>query len=553
MSSTPQKFVFVTGGNVSSLGKGIASASLGRLLKARGYSVTAIKIDPYLNVDAGTMSPYQHGEVFVTNDGAETDLDLGHYERFMDVELAEDNSMTTGKVYQSVIEKERRGDYLGACVQIIPHLTDEIKDRIHRVARTTRADVVLVEVGGTVGDIEGLPYLEAIRQFRNQVGRNNCVNMHLTLVPGVGPDGELKTKLTQHSVKELRAIGILADVIVARTRRPLTREMRRKISLFCDVAERHVIVGQDSDHLYAVPLDLEREGIADAILELLGLENTTPDLSEWEAINHTLRHPKRTVRIALVGKYTQLKDAYISVLESLIHAGIGNEVEVLTDLVHSETIEPETADKYLRHADGILVPGGFGDRGTSGKIEAIRYAREHGVPFLGLCLGLQLAVIEFARHVAGIAEADSTELNPMTHEPLIDLMPDQKQTTLKGGTMRLGAYPCVLTPGTLAARSYGQIEVQERHRHRYEVNNAYRETLSHHGMTFSGLSPDGQLVEIVEVPGHPFFLATQFHPEFQSRPNRPHPLFQAFVKAAVVRAQSQDSRTTTTTLEASAE
>jgi len=553
MTTAPQKFVFVTGGNVSSLGKGIATASLGRLLKARGLTVTAIKIDPYLNVDAGTMSPYQHGEVFVTADGAETDLDLGHYERFMDVSLAEDNSMTTGKVYQSVIEKERRGDYLGACVQIIPHLTDEIKERIHRVARSTRADVVLIEVGGTVGDIEGLPYLEAIRQFRNQVGRSNCVNMHLTLVPGVGPDGELKTKLTQHSVKELRAIGILADVIVARSRRPLTKEMRRKISLFCDVAERHVIVAQDSDHLYTVPLDMEREGLAAAILELLGLENNVPDLAEWQAIDRVLHHPKRTIRIALVGKYTQLKDAYISVLESVVHGAIGNEVEVICDLVHSETIEHEGAEKYLRNVDGILVPGGFGDRGTSGKIEAIRYAREHNIPFLGLCLGLQLAVIEFARNVCGLTEADSSEMNPMTPEPLIDLMPDQKQMTLKGGTMRLGAYPCALVPGTLAEKCYGASEVQERHRHRYEVNNAYRETLSEHGMVFSGVSPDQQLVEIIEVPGHPFFIATQFHPEFQSRPNRPQPLFQAFVAAATRFAEQSEQSPKTRVIESPAE
>lgn len=553
MTSGHQRFIFVTGGNVSSLGKGLATASLGRLLKARGLTVTAIKIDPYLNVDAGTMSPYQHGEVFVTNDGAETDLDLGHYERFMDVELSADSSITTGKVYQSVIEKERRGDYLGACVQIIPHLTDEIKERIWRVARSSRADVVLVEVGGTVGDIEGLPYLEAIRQFRNQVGRGHCVNVHLTLVPGVGPDGELKTKLTQHSVKELRAIGILADVIIARTRRPLTKDMRRKISLFCDVAERHVIVAQDSEHLYAVPLDLEREGLAEAILELLDLPNTPPDLAEWEAIDHAVRHPKQTVRIALVGKYTQLKDAYISVLESLRHAGIGNEVEVLTELVLSESIEQDGPEVWLRQADGVLVPGGFGDRGTAGKIAAIQYARERKLPFLGLCLGLQLAAIEFARHVCGIAQADSTEFDPMTAEPLIDLMPDQKQTTLKGGTMRLGAYPCTLVPGTLAARCYGEGEVSERHRHRYEVNNAYRDALSQHGMVFSGLSPDGQLVEIIELREHPFFIATQFHPEFQSRPNRPQPLFKQFIAAARDRAAGTHQPSPSASLETPAE
>ncbi|MEO7993897.1 MAG: CTP synthase, partial [bacterium] len=476
---------------------------------------------------------YQHGEVFVTDDGAETDLDLGHYERFMDVPLREDNSITTGKVYQSVIEKERRGDYLGACVQIIPHLTDEIKDRLHRVAQTSHADVVLVEVGGTVGDIEGLPYLEAIRQFRNQVGRTNCVNVHLTLVPTVGPDGELKSKLTQHSVKELREIGILADVILLRTRRPISKEMKRKISLFCDVAERHIIVAQDSAHLYAVPLDLEREGLAAAVLELLGLENIEPDLTDWKTIDTEVTNPRHTIHIALVGKYTQLKDAYISVLESLRHAGIANHADVITELVHSEAIESEGCEHFLGHVDGILVPGGFGDRGTRGKMEAVRYAREHGIPYLGLCLGMQLAVLEFARNVCGLPDADSTEFNPMTKEAVIDLMPDQKKLVLKGGTMRLGQYPCHLLEGTLAHRCYGADEINERHRHRYEVNNAYRELLSSHGMVFSGQSPDGQLVELIELPSHPFFIACQFHPEFLSRPTRPHPLFREFIGAAI--------------------
>ncbi len=527
------KFVFVTGGVVSGLGKGITAASLGRLLKSRGFTVAIQKIDPYLNVDPGTMSPLQHGEVFVTDDGAETDLDLGHYERFIDVSLGRDNNVTTGQIYLSVIEKERRGDFLGATVQVIPHITNEIKTRIRMVAAESGADVVLAEVGGTVGDIESLPFLEAVRQLRADIGREDTVFVHVTLVPYIDKAGEQKTKPTQHSVKELRSIGIQPDVIVARSERPLSREMREKIALFSDVPSGAVIENVDVQTIYEVPLLLESEGLGDLLVRRLGLAERPPELDDWYRIVERITDPSKTVTIGLVGKYVNLHDAYLSVVEALGHAGAANDSRVEMQWINAEDISEQGPDELLGHCDGILVPGGFGPRGVEGKISAIRYARENNVPFFGLCLGLQLAVTEFARHVCGLSDAHSTEFEPDTANPVIDLMPEQKELRRLGGTMRLGSFPCRLLKGSLAARAYATLDIQERHRHRLEVNSAYVEVLKRHGLVPSGIWPDGGLVEIVELPSHPWFLATQFHPEFKSRPNRPHPLFVAFVAAAL--------------------
>lgn len=527
------KYIFVTGGVVSSLGKGITAASLGRLLKSRGFTVSILKLDPYINVDPGTMSPLQHGEVFVTADGAETDLDLGHYERFIDTNLSQSSNVTTGKIYNSVITKERRGDYLGGTVQVIPHITNEIKERIHRVARESGADVVIAEIGGTVGDIESLPFLEAIRQFRTDVGRDEVMYIHVTLVPYLRASGELKTKPTQHSVKELRSIGIHPDVIVCRTERPLSREMRDKIALFCDTERDAVIQNLDAESLYEVPLMLEEEGLARITLRRLNLPAREPDLTDWREMVKRHKSPQGKVTVALVGKYVALHDAYLSVAEALAHAGIANQVEVEIQWVDSEILEEKDPAEVLAGADGILVPGGFGYRGIEGKINAIRYARENGIPFFGLCLGMQCAVIEFARNVLGLAGANSTEFVPDTPHPVIDLMPDQREIADKGGTMRLGNYPCHLTPGSLAHKAYGQDLVYERHRHRFEVNNAYREAMAARGFRPSGIWKERDLVEIMELEGHPWFLGTQFHPEFTSRPNRPNPLFRDFIRAVV--------------------
>lgn len=526
------KYIFVTGGVVSSIGKGITAASLGQLLKARGLKVAIQKFDPYLNKDPGTMSPYQHGEVFVTDDGAETDLDLGHYERFIDINLTKNSNVTTGWIYWSVISKERHGEYLGATVQVIPHITNEIKARAYQVAKENAPDVVITEIGGTVGDIESLPFLEAIRQIRFDVGRENVMYLHVTLVPYLVKSGELKTKPTQHSVKELREIGIQPDMIICRTEKWLSQEIKNKIALFCNVDSEHVIQNMDAETLYEVPLKLEEEGFADKVCTRLALECHEPDLAQWRQMVETDKTSRQVVRIALVGKYVELRDAYLSVAEALKHAGIANTVKVEIDWVHSETVTDQNAATLLAAAHGILVPGGFGDRGIEGKISAIKYAREHKIPFFGICLGLQLAVIEFARNVLGIADANSSELNPFTKNPVIDLMPDQLGVVDMGGTMRLGLYPCKVLPGTKAYEAYEQDLVFERHRHRYEVNNAYRERLSANGMCFSGLSPDAHLVEIIELPDHPWFVAGQFHPEFISRPTRPQPLFKAFVSAA---------------------
>jgi CTP synthase len=536
------KFVFVTGGVVSALGKGITAASLGRLLKSRGLRVAIQKVDPYLNVDAGTMSPLQHGEVFVTEDGAETDLDLGHYERFTDENLSRDHNITAGQIYLSVIEKERRGDFLGGTVQVIPHVTNEIKARIRQVAERTRADVVIAEIGGTVGDIESLPFLEAIRQFKNDVGREDVLYVHVTLVPFIESAGELKTKPTQHSVKELRSIGIHPDVIVARSEKPLSREMRDKIALFCDVEPRAVVQNLDVATIYEVPLRLEEEGMGDLLVEKLGLPAAPPDFGAWREIVARIKEPRRRVRIGVVGKYVELRDAYMSVVEALVHAGAANDARVDIRWVYSETLEGGDPAEILQGLDGILVPGGFGYRGVEGKIRAIRHARENGVPFFGLCLGMQCAVVEFARNVLGLEGANSTEFDPDTPHPVIDLMPGQKDLQRLGGTMRLGAYPCHLVPGSLAARAYGEPVVLERHRHRFEVNNAYRGALERAGLAATGVWREADLVEIVELPGHPWFVGTQFHPELRSRPNRPHPLFRAFVGAALQHAAGRRSR-----------
>ncbi len=529
--------MFVTGGVVSSLGKGIAAASLGRLLKARGFRVAMLKIDPYINVDAGLMNPFQHGEVFVTDDGAETDLDLGHYERFVDESLTSASNVTTGQVYGEVIRKERDGQYyLGQTVQVIPHITDEIKDRIRLCARRHDADVAIVEIGGTVGDIEGQPFLEAIRQMRIDIGEEHCCYMHVTLIPHLGPTDEMKTKPTQHSVRELRSVGIQPDVIVCRTRQPLSEENHRKISLFCDVPREAIIEGIDVDSLYEVPLRLEEQGIADLVCRRLVLPAGEPDLDDWRELVRRLRSPSRQTTIAMIGKYMDLRDAYISVTEALIHAGAANDAKVDVNYVDSEDLEASDPSRLLAHVDGILVPGGFGERGIEGKIDAIRYARENNVPYLGLCLGLQTAVIEYARNVCHLPDANSREVDPDCGDPVIILLQEQEYVTEMGGTMRLGAYPCRIKPGTRAAATYGVTATGERHRHRFEVNNAYRQRLSAAGMVFSGTSPEGDLVEIIELPNHPFFVACQFHPEFRSRPNRSHPLFREFVASSLARA-----------------
>jgi len=527
------KFVFVTGGVVSSLGKGITAASLGRLLKSRGIKVAIQKLDPYINIDPGTMSPYQHGEVFVTEDGAETDLDLGHYERFIDSNLSRSSNVTTGGIYWSVISKERRGDYLGATVQVIPHITNEIKERVLRIAGESDVDVVITEIGGTVGDIESLPFLEAIRQLRTDLGRENVLYIHVTLVPYLKVANELKTKPTQHSVKELRSIGIQPDVIVCRTERPLSRDMVEKLALFCDIDHNAVIQAVDAPSIYEVPLMMEKEGLGEIVVRRLGITCHPPDLTEWEQMVNRMKQLRRLTTIGLVGKYVSLPDAYFSVAEALRHAGLYHGAAVDIRWINSEDLEHEDITAHLQDVDGVLVPGGFGDRGIEGKIKAIRFAREERVPFLGICLGMQLAVVEFARHVLHWGDANSSEFNRNTAHPVIDLLPEQKELDRMGGTMRLGRYPCRLQPGTLAHRAYGEEMIYERHRHRYELNNAYREELAGKGLVFSGTLPDGYLVEIVELPGHPWFLGTQFHPEFKSRPNRPHPLFRDFIGAAL--------------------
>jgi CTP synthase len=533
------KFVFVTGGVTSSLGKGITAASLGRILAARGLTVASLKMDPYLNVDPGTMSPYQHGEVFVTEDGAESDLDLGHYERFIDRNVTRASNLTTGQIYNAVIAKERRGDYLGATVQVIPHVTNEIKERIHRVAREQQAELVVVEVGGTVGDIESLPYLEAIRQFRNDVGRQNVMYIHLTLLPRVAT-GELKTKPTQHSVKELRSIGIQPDVLIARADEPIDEDLREKIALFCDVKTDNVISEPNAWSIYSVPLMLEEAGLGRIVVEELGLGERAaePDLVEWRFLVDRIRNARIPLTIGLVGKYIELPDAYLSVAESVKHAAWAAGCNVKLVWIDSEKLERDRDVEPLIGLDGIVVPGGFGYRGIEGKVQAVRFGRERKVPTLGLCMGMQCMVIELARTALGTEDANSTEFDAFTPHPVIDLLPEQRDIADKGGTMRLGSYPCVLEAGSLAGRAYGQPIVLERHRHRYEFNNSYRELLAAHGMHFTGLSPDGRLVEIVEIPDHPFYLGTQFHPEFKSRPNRPHPLFANFIDAALAFARA---------------
>ena len=529
------KYVFVTGGVTSSLGKGITAASVGRLLKARGLHVSILKLDPYINVDPGTMSPYQHGEVFVTDDGAETDLDLGHYERFIDENLTQLSNVTTGRIYQAVIAKERRGDYLGGTVQVIPHITNEIKERIQRVARDGDPDVVIVEVGGTVGDIESLPFLEAIRQLRKDVGRANVLYVHVTLLPALAATGELKTKPTQHSVKELRGIGIQPDIIVLRSDHPVSDDIREKIALFTDVAFEAVIPAETADTIYEVPLLFEESGLGRLIVRDLGLGDPekAPDLSSWRALVERIKAPKPSLEIALVGKYIELPDAYLSVTEALKHAAWANGVDAKVRWVDSEALTPDNLHERLEGAAGILVPGGFGHRGIEGKVLAAHFARDHKVPYLGLCLGLQCAVIEFAREVIGTPDANSTEFDMFTQHPVIDFMPDQRELEDKGGTMRLGLYPARLAPGSRAAAVYGTEVIYERHRHRFEVNNRYRQVLESAGLTLSGQSPDGRLVEIVELADHPWFVASQFHPEFKSRPERPHPLFDGFVTSAI--------------------
>ena len=528
------KYVSVTGGVTSSLGKGITAASIGRILKSRGLAVSILKLDPYINVDPGTMSPYQHGEVFVTDDGAETDLDLGHYERFIDENLSQLSNVTTGRIYQAVIAKERRGDYLGGTVQVIPHITNEIKDRIQRVSRDGEPDVVIVEVGGTVGDIESLPFLEAIRQMRKDVGRANVMYVHVTLLPALAATGELKTKPTQHSVKELRGIGIQPDVIVVRSDHPVTDEIREKIALFTDVAPDAVIPAETAETIYEVPLLFEQSGMGDLIVRELNLEKATePDLGAWRAMVERIKRPKPILEIAIVGKYIELPDAYLSVSEALRHAAWAHEVDAKIRWVDSEALTVENVDETLAGAAGVLVPGGFGHRGIEGKVLAARYARERRVPYLGLCLGLQCAVIEFARQVIGSRDVNSTEFDMFTANPVIDFMPDQRELEDKGGTMRLGLYPARLTPGSRAAAVYGTEVIYERHRHRFEVNNRYRALLEGAGMVLSGQSPDGRLVEIVELRDHPWYVASQFHPEFRSRPERPHPLFDGFIASAL--------------------
>lgn len=528
------KFIFVTGGVVSSIGKGIATASLGRILRNRGFTVAPLKLDPYINVDAGTMNPFQHGEVFVTEDGAETDLDLGHYERFMDVNCLSTSSVTTGKVYRSVIEAERRGDYLGATVQVIPHVTNEIKRSLFQVANEHEADVVIAEIGGTVGDIESLPFLEAIRQMRKDVGSENTLYVHVTLIPSVGPWHEIKTKPTQHSVIKLREIGISPDVLVCRTETPLPEDVKEKISLFCDVPSRAVIESMDVQTIYEVPLRYEELGLGEFVVEKLGLEQRDANLAEWTKLVNVIKEPKNYCRIAAVGKYTSNGDAYKSINESLIHAGIANDCRVEVEWIESDSLEEgKPAESFLQGFHALIVAPGFGARGVEGKIRAIQYARENKLPYLGICFGLQMAVIEFARNVCGLKDANSEEVVPNPAFPVIHLLPEQKGVASKGATMRLGTWPCNISHGTKAFELYGSSRIDERHRHRYEVNNDFREKLIEHGLVISGVSPDYRLVEMIELPNHPFFVATQAHPEFKSRPNRPHPLFRGLVEAAV--------------------
>ncbi len=526
------KFVFVTGGVVSSIGKGIVAASLGRLLKSRGYSVSILKLDPYLNVDPGTMSPFQHGEVFVTEDGAETDLDLGHYERFTDTAMTRLNSVTTGSIYQAVINKERRGNYNGGTVQVIPHITREIRERIHRVAANSNADIVITEIGGTVGDIESLPFLEAIREFKNDVNKNDVAYIHVTLLPYIKTSGEIKTKPTQHSVKELRSIGIQPDLLVCRSDKEINEGLKRKLSGFCGVNLNCVIEALDADSIYSVPLSLKNEGLCKETLNCLELEDKECDLENWKKIIHNLRNPGNPIKVALVGKYIELGDAYLSVVEALRHACI--EQKALLDLywVSAEMIEEKSAEEYLNDVDAIVVPGGFGNRGVNGKIEAIKFAREKKVPFLGLCLGMQCAVIEWARNLAQLPNASSSELNPDSPNPVIHLLPEQEDIVDLGGTMRLGVYPCRLQKNTTGKELYNEDVIYERHRHRYEFNNYYKQSFLDSGYKISGTSPDGRLVELIELVDHPYFLACQYHPEFLSRPGKPHPLFKGLIKAS---------------------
>ena len=532
------KYVFVTGGVVSSIGKGIVAASLGRLLKSRDYSVSILKLDPYINVDPGTMSPFQHGEVFVTEDGAETDLDLGHYERFTDTSMSRLNSVTQGSIYQAVINKERRGDYHGGTVQVIPHITNEIKERIRRVARNANPDILIVEIGGTVGDIEGEPFLEAIRRFRNDVGRKNVLYMHVTLVPWLKASGEMKTKPTQHSVKELRSIGIQPDILVCRCDRPLLPGIKEKMSEFCDVPVECAITARDANSIYEVPLILEKEGLAVQTLRLLKMDERQPELTQWQTLVDRLYSPTRSLEIAIVGKYISLSDAYLSVVEALRHAAIASDCDLEIRWVNSEEVETNGVQRYLEGVGGAIVPGGFGHRGVDGKVMAVEYARRHQIPFLGLCLGMQCAVIEWAQHIANLEDANSAEFAPHTQNPVINLLPEQEDVVDLGGTMKLGLCPTRLIPDTLAFRLYQQEVIYERHRHRYEFNNAYRSLFLETGYAISGTSPDGRLVEIIELPTHPFFIATQFHPEFQSRPSTPHPIFRGFVSAAIARTSN---------------
>lgn len=529
----PVKYVFVTGGVVSGLGKGITAASLGRLLKARGYHVTSQKFDPYINIDPGTMNPIQHGEVFVTDDGAETDLDLGHYERFIDEGLNKKSNITTGKVYWSILSKERRGDYGGNTVQVIPHVTNEIKSRFYRSEDPSDQEVAIIEIGGTVGDIESQPFLEALRQFQHEVGHENCILIHVTLIPYLKSSGELKTKPTQASVKDLQGMGIQPDILVCRSDYPLDDGIKRKIAQFCNVERSRVIQNLDAEVLYEVPLMMEKEHLAHEVCECLNMPCPDPDLDDWKKMINAWKHPEHKVEIALVGKYVSLHDAYISVVESLEHAGVANSADVKIRWVDSERISSYNVDEMLGGVHGILVPGGFGDRGIEGMICAIKYARENKIPYLGLCLGMQLTLVEFGRHVLGFSDAHSQEFNPDTTHPMVHIMADQDGVTDLGGTLRLGSYPCVLTEGSKAYELYGEKEIHERHRHRYEVNNEYRDILQENGMMLSGCSPDGRIVEMVEIPEHPWFVATQAHPEFKSRPNKAHPLFKGFVEAAL--------------------
>ncbi|MFT8323401.1 MAG: CTP synthase [Bacillus sp. (in: firmicutes)] len=531
------KYIFVTGGVVSSLGKGITAACLGRLLKNRGVSVTIQKFDPYINVDPGTMSPYQHGEVFVTDDGAETDLDLGHYERFIDINLTKYNNVTTGKIYSTVLKKERRGDYLGGTVQVIPHITNEIKERVFRAGRETNADVVITEIGGTVGDIESLPFLEAIRQIKNDIGRENVMYIHCTLVPYIKAAGEMKTKPTQHSVKELRSLGIQPNVIVVRTEKPISQDMKDKIALFCDIDTDAVIECRDADTLYTIPLALQDQKLDQIVCDHLKLSCDEADMNEWIKLVDVVRNLSKTTKIALVGKYVELQDAYISVVEALKHAGYAFDSDIDIDWINAEEVTAENAAELLKDADGILVPGGFGDRGIEGKVFAAQYAREQQVPFFGICLGMQVASIEFARNVLGWEGAHSSEIDEETPYPIIDLLPEQKDIEDLGGTLRLGLYPCKLKENTKAYEAYQDEVIYERHRHRYEFNNQYRQEMEKSGFIFSGTSPDGRLVEIVELKDHPWFLASQFHPEFISRPTKPQPLFREFIGASIKKAE----------------